>query len=117
MLRLLANENIPKRLVRRLLEEGIDTIRLQDLGIRGINDEEVVNVTNRLGCTILTRDSDYTTPSLRAKAYYGIMYIGYQPLKTEIPELAKRIAQIARNLEPKPGLLIVVTRDLIEIYD
>ncbi len=117
MLRLLADENIPKKLVTFLRQYGVDVARLQDLGTRGISDKELVNIANKLERTILTRDTDFTTPSLLSLARNGVIYISYQPSKNEIPRLAERIASIANQLEPKPGLLIVIEHGYIEVYD
>jgi len=117
LLRLLADENIPKKLAFLLKKLNVDTIRLQDLGIRGISDNELINIANKLERTILTRDSDFTTSNLLSLARSGVIYIQYQPSKNEIPILAKRIASIAHQLEPKPGLLIIIGHEHIEVYD
>ncbi len=117
MLRLLADENIPKKLVTFLKQYGVDVARLQDLGIRGISDRELVNIANKLEKTILTRDADFTASSLLPLIRHGVVYISYQPSKNEIQRLAKRIASIANQLEPKPGLLVVIEHKYIEIHD
>ncbi len=117
MLRLLADENIPKKLVTFLRQYGVDVTRLQDLGIRGISDKELVNIANELERIILTRDADFTVPSLLSLIRYGVIYISYQPSKNEIQRLAERIASMANQLEPKPGLLIVIEHEYIEVYD
>ncbi len=98
-------------------QKSIDVARLQDLGTRGISDKELVNTASKLGMTILTRDTDFTAPSLLSLAKNGVIYISYQPSKNEIPRLAERIASIANQLEPKPGLLMVIEHEYIEIYD
>ena len=98
-------------------QKSVDVARLQDLGTRGISDKELVNTANKLEMTILTRDTDFTAPSLLSLARNGVIYISYQPSKNEIPRLAERIASIANQLEPKPGLLIVIEHEYIEIYD
>ena len=116
MLRLLADENIPRKLALLLKKLHVDVIRLQDLGLRGISDNELINTANELRRTILTRDSDFTTPNLLFSAKNGVIYISYQPSKDEIPKLAERIASIARQLEPKPRLLIIVEHEHTEIY-
>jgi len=117
LLKLLADENIPRRLVIFLKQYGVDVVRLQDLGIRGISDKELVDIANELERTILTRDSDFTTPSLLSLAGNGVIYISYQFSRDETPRLARRIASIVHQLEPKPRLLIVIEHEHIEVYD
>ncbi|MEB3788866.1 MAG: DUF5615 family PIN-like protein [Desulfurococcales archaeon] len=117
MLRLLADENVPKKLVTFLRRYGVDVTRLQDLGTRGISDRELVNIANELERIILTRDADFTVPSLLSLIRYGVIYISYQPYKNEIQRLAERIASMANQLEPKPGLLVIIEHEYIEIYD
>jgi len=117
LLRLLADENIPRRLATFLKQYSVDVVRLQDLGIRGISDKELVDTANELERTILTRDSDFTTPSLLSLARNGVIYISYQFSRDETPRLAKRIAFIVRQLEPKPRLLVVIEHEHIEVYD
>ena len=117
MLKLLADENISKRLVALLKEHGVDTVRLQELGTRGISDQELVRIANRLGRTILTRDSDFTAPHLLSPVKNGVVYISYQPSRNELARLAERIASVVRQLEPKTGLLVIVKHEHIEVYD
>ncbi len=117
MLKLLADENIPKKLVTLLRQRGVDIIRLQDLSIRGISDRELVNIANNLDRTILTRDADFTAPGLLSLMRSGVVYISYQPSKNETETLAKRIASIANQLKPKPGLLVIIRHEYIEVYD
>jgi len=117
LLRLLADENIPRKLVVLLKKLNVDAIRLQDMGRRGISDKELISTANRLERTILTRDSDFTIPNLLSLIENGVLYISYQPTKNGIPRLAERIASIARQLEPKRGLLIVVGPGFVEVYD
>ncbi len=117
MLKLLADENIPKKLAVLLKKLNVDIIRLQDLGLRGISDKELINTANKLERTILTRDSDFTTLSLLSLTKNGVIYIPHQPSKDEILRLAERIASITKQLEPKPGLLVVIEREHTEVYN
>jgi len=117
LLKLLADENIPKKLVAFLRQYGVDVVRLQDLASRGISDRELIDIANEHERVILTRDADFTAPSLLPLVRNGVVYISYQPSKNEIPRLAERIALIAGQLEPRPGLLIVIEHEYVEIYD
>ena len=115
MLTLLADENIPKKLALLLRGRGVDIIRLQDIGARGLGDRELIEISNRLGRAILTRDHDFTIPYFLSLAKNGVIYISYQPSKTEIMDLVDRIAALAKDYNPKPGLLIIISREYIEI--
>ena len=117
MLKLLADENIPRRLVILLKTRGVDIIRLQDLGARGVSNQELVRIANRLTRTILTRDFDFTMPYFLSLTRSRVIYISYQPSRNELLRLAERIASIVHQLEPKPGLLVIVGREYIEIHD
>jgi len=67
LLKLLADENIPKKLVAFLKQYGVDIARLQDLALRGISDEELINIANNFERTILTRDANFTVPSISSR--------------------------------------------------
>ncbi len=108
MLKLLADENIPRRLVSILRRLGIDVIRIADAVGRGRSDLEVIEVSNNLGRVIVTRDSDYTLPWMLSRAGSGVIYIAYNPDKQELEKLARALARIASTATPKRGLLIVV---------
>ena len=116
MLKLLADENIPRRLVRLLVKHGVNVVRLQDLGLRGINDQELVERANNLERALLTRDSDFTMHHILLKIRNGVIYIAFQPTKSELPSLARRLAILIQELEPKLGLLVVIEHDYIEVY-
>ncbi len=102
--------------MRLLAEQGIDVIRLQDLGLRGINDRELIELADNHGRAVLTRDSDFTVPHMLSKVRNGVVYIAFQPTKSGIPLLARRLAVLLRELEPKTGLLVVVEHGSIEVY-
>lgn len=116
MLRLLADENIPRRLVRLLAKHGIDVVRVQDLGLRGASDQELIEMANRLGRAVLTRDSDFAAPNVLSQTRSGVIYISFQPSKDELPLLAGRMATLPRRLEPRPGLLVIIEREYAEVY-
>ncbi len=93
MLRLLADENVPKRLVKALKDLGIDVVRLQDLGLRGISDKEVISLAKDLERTILTKDVDFSKAHLLRISEFGVIYIPYQPRKEEVLDVAARITK------------------------
>jgi len=64
----------------------------------------------------LTRGSDLAAPSLLSLVRNGIIYNAYSLARDEVPRLAKRVESVARQLEPRPGLLVIIEYGHIEIY-
>ena len=59
MLKVLADENIPRPLVAMLRSLGIDVFWIVESESRGIGDGEVAAMANAQGRALLTRDSDF----------------------------------------------------------
>jgi len=111
----LADENIPKILVRKLVEKSIDVVWLSKTEHRGITDEEVVNLANNLGRTILTRNSDFTKRTLLSKAKHGILYLAEPVAKNNLDELANTIENTIKHIVPEKGILIIIKTNYVEI--
>ncbi len=116
MLRLLADENVPKSLARMLRSRGVDIVRLQGLGARGISDWEVVNLANSLGRTLLTRDRDFTLPRMVTALRNGVIYLGFQPSRGELGVVAERLALLASRVMFRGSVLVVVGHGFLEFY-
>ena len=85
--------------------------------MRGVGDKELTNIANRLERAILARGPDFTPPRLLPLIRSGVIYTSYQPSRNQVPRLAERIASIARQLEPKHWLLIVIEHEYVEVYN
>jgi len=90
-LKLLANENIPKPLIKKLIKQGIDVIWIPRTEYRGIKDEEVVSLANALNRTVLTRDLDFTRKPLLSKATHGVIYIAEPVTKENLESISANI--------------------------
>ena len=115
MLKLLADENIPKKLIR-LVSRDVDIIRLQDIGGRGLSDSLVIELANTLGRTIFTRDSDFTRPEILSRVRNGVMFLAWQPNVAELVNAANMVVEVSRLYNAKPGLLIIINRFGVEVY-
>ncbi len=68
---------MPRPLVKRLREFGVDVVWLVETEHRGISDEGVVDLANRLEAIVLTRDRDFVGRSgLRRKARSNLESLG-----------------------------------------
>ncbi len=116
--RLLADENIPRRLIIYLREEGVDVVRLQDVAERGLADYELVSLANGEGRAILTRDRDFVeNPRLARAAHMGIVYLAYQPDKRELRSLAGRLARLLTRGCPGLGRILVIRQERVDIVE
>ena len=57
--RLLADEHIPKTVVKRLDSFGIDAVHVDEIGLKGTSDEELYAFAASEGRAVLTMDSDF----------------------------------------------------------
>ena len=113
--RLLADENIPWPLVKSLREKGLELLWIPETGLRGISDLELVNLANRNGMIILTRDRDFLRPDLRKKAKYGIIFIAEPVRKENFVQIARNVENVLKTNMDKP-LLVLVTTTTIEFH-
>ena len=56
---LLADEHIPKTVVQRLESYGIEVLHVEDLGMKGASDPELIKYALENDYSILTRDDDF----------------------------------------------------------
>lgn len=58
-MRLLVDENLSWRLVKRLNEDGHDCIHVDELGLTGASDEDIWRAAKQGNYAILSRDTDF----------------------------------------------------------
>ena len=114
-LKLLADENIPRPLTKLLRDMGLNVVWIPETDYRGINDEEVIDLANKEGRIVLTRDSDYLKLSLRRRVKHGIIYLGEPVRKDNVRILAENTVKSLEMMEKRPSLAIV-TSSTIELY-
>ena len=56
---LLADEHIPKTVVQRLDSYGIEVLHVEDIGMKGASDPELIKYALENNYSILTRDDDF----------------------------------------------------------
>ena len=115
LLKLLADENVPWPLIRLLRSMGLDVVWIPETSYRGISNDELIDMANRVERVILTRDSDYLKLSLRRRAKYGVIYIGEPIKKSNVKKLAENVARALNMMKKKP-FLVIVTSNIIELY-
>lgn len=73
---LLADENIHPEVLQALAKQGKDIRSVQDEGLAGRRDVEILRHAEPRGWVVLTHDSDFGALSIRSKEpYVGIIYL------------------------------------------
>ena len=73
--RFLADDNIPRSVVEKLRNIGIDITRASDYG-RGLSDEEIAMIARMENRIIITFDSDFGDILVRKKVLFpGLIYL------------------------------------------
>ncbi len=110
MARLLADENVPRRLVEALRERGHDVLTAQDAGLanRALPDADLLARASQEGRALLTFDRDDFTRLHRASAdHAGIVACRDD---RDRDALARRIDGALGEADPPAGRLLHVGR-------
>lgn len=59
MARLIADENIPTRVIRRLRHAGHDVVMVDEAASAGIRNYELADLSARIGRVLLSRDANF----------------------------------------------------------
>lgn len=115
MVRLLADENIPKSVVNWLREQGHDIVRAQDMGLSGADDHDVAVWAKEEGRMILTLDNDFTRLVRQVQTPVGIMLVSTRP---STPDRINHLLSVMLSkirIDKHTEELIVVTDNAIRI--
>ena len=73
-LSLLCDEHIRFDVIDGLRIQGINAVSVQDLGLRGRPDPEILDVAGQLGRIVYTSDTDFVRLSDSGIAHLGVFY-------------------------------------------
>ena len=106
-MRLLADENIPRVLVKKLRERGADVLWLPETVYRSIDNSKVIDLANELGRVVLTRDRDFTLQTLFLRARHGVIYLSEPITKENVDKLVTNILKAVELLRSGKRLAVV----------
>lgn len=110
MAKLLADENVPLRLVKALRKLGHDVLRVQDpeLAVQGTPDSDLLHLATSLGRAVLTENAwDFVRLHRASNAHAGIVTFTRD---ADIAALASRVHAEVPESGELTGLLIRVRR-------
>ena len=71
----LADENIPRQVVKRLQEAGYDIKTVSEVALTGIRNFELAELSVRLGRVLLSRDADFTRSKRSLMRRVKVIYV------------------------------------------
>lgn len=113
MARLLADEQFPLPVVRGLRALGHDVRTVQEAGLAGSADPDVLAAATADGRAVLTHDRDYIRLHRRSPGHAGIVFVSedrdsaavtarIHAAIAAIPDLAGRLVRVYRPSIPPP---------------
>jgi predicted nuclease of predicted toxin-antitoxin system len=114
-IKILADENISPKVVKRLRELGYDIIDVKEKQWFGKEDEDVLNIAFQEKRFVLTHDSDFGTLAVNEeKNCYGVLYIRLNNLKHDNAiRVCEAVFQM--DIEVIPGTIIVIEESKVRI--
>ncbi len=105
--KLLADENIPQGLCAYLNGVGIETVSLNEVGVLGKPDSDILRVAFSTGSVVITQDADFGKIVFTTKSdFIGIIYLRPGHIATEFH--TKTIhAILSEQLELTPPFILV----------
>jgi hypothetical protein len=103
------DENVDRRIINPLRQQGITVITVEEQGLKGEKDDDIHLVeATRLGCVLVTADPDFVDIHERVMAYWmeqgecqhaGIIFISTARPRSP-GEIAKQLANLYRTRHP-----------------
>ena len=91
-LSLLCDEHVRFDVINGLRLQGIDVVSVQDLGLRGRPDPEVLSAAQQVGRIVYTSDTDFVRLSDSGVPHLGILF---QPMRKYSPSGAINVVSLA----------------------
>lgn len=113
MIKLLADENIPKKTIELLKQRSIDIISASEAS-RGLSDRAVIELANTENRVVVTFDRDFGKIVFRERLKLkGLIILRFAPSSPE--HIAKRITCMLAQGTPIEERVIVVMEDRVRV--
>jgi predicted nuclease of predicted toxin-antitoxin system len=113
LIKLLADENIPKKTVEALKQREIDIVSVADSS-SGLSDRAVIELANNENRVIVTFDKDFGELIFRERLEAkGLILLRFAPVSPE--HIAERIAHIMAQKIQIENKIIVVREDSVRV--
>lgn len=83
-MKLLVDENIPRKLIQLLKKESHDILDVYELGLKGASDKQIIVKARAENRIILTQDKDFTDLFYIEKDCFGIILLSFKQKQSKI---------------------------------
>ena len=98
-LSLLCDEHVPYPIVKGLKRRNLDVVTVQDVGLRSVRDERILEVARQQGRIIYTQDADFLRHHATGTEHGGILY--HHLLAYPIGEAIRRVVLACEVYAPE----------------
>ena len=113
MNRLLADENIPKKAIETLKQQGIDIVSVADFST-GLSDKDVIKIAVRENRVIVTFDKDFGELIVKRRLKPpGLIFLRLTEISPT--EVAGRIKDLIKRQIVLDGNIVVVQDDRVRV--
>lgn len=114
-MKFLSDENLPRSILRYLRSQGHNVKDIQEEGLRGLPDEQIVEIASREERIIITYDKDFIAFQQDIRGFSAILLrFPRVPPRDVIPYLEALLDSIIAGKIPTPFIL-VLTQEKVEI--
>lgn len=114
-MKLLANENIPLKVVEELKKEGFNIVRIDEIQ-KGMVDEEVVRYAFTHNRILLTFDKDFGEIVFNSKERSkGVILLRFQPQSPDI--IIRRVLSLLRSSIELENKFVVIEIEKIRVKE
>ena len=114
-MKILANENIPAEVVKKLKNKGFDVERVDNIKI-GMTDDEVIKFASKQGFIILSYDKDFGEKVFRSQqSVKGVILLRIRPLSSSF--IFQRLSDLFAEFPEIDGKFIVIEENRIRVKE
>lgn len=109
-MKLFLDENVPRSIIRELLELGFETEHAAEVGLRGATDKEIASCAKKQKAILVTKDLEFgSLIAYPPGTHYGLIILRLSP-SAGTAEISRALKEFLTSIKPQnlPGYMYVL---------